>query len=142
MMKPISGSMAALIVGGLAAATSPAFAQSIAEQWRQGLAGTRLTSYSGSAISSNSTLTVVNFCRNGRYSYHKEGSWSVPGLAGGASNNRITGRWDIRQFGAQVALVYVTDHGERGSFPIYLQNNGRVNIGGTSFAAQRGAAGC
>ncbi len=142
MMKVISGSIATLALCGLAALTAPAIAQSIAQQWRQGLAGTRLTSYAGSAISSNSTLTVVNFCRNGRYSYSKEGSWSAPGVAGGASNSRTTGRWDIRQSGAQVVLVYRTDRGESGSFPIHLQNNGRVNIGGTSFAAQRGAAGC
>ncbi len=117
-------------------------AQSLVEQWQQGLAGTRLTSYSGSVISSNSTLTVIDFCRDGRYSYYKEGSWSVPGTAGGASNNRINGRWQISAQGSQVFLMYRTDAGEQGTFPVYLQNNGRVNIGGTAFAAQRGGAGC
>jgi hypothetical protein len=118
------------------------FAQSLAQQWKQGLSGTRLTAYSGSAISSNSTLTVVEFCGDGRYRYYQEGSWSVPGTAGGASNNRITGQWDIRQTYNQVGLVYVTDDGERGFFPIYLQNDRRVNIGGTAFAAEQGAASC
>ena len=127
---------------GLLLTTAPASAQSFVQQWKQGLSGTRLTSYSGSAISSNSTLTVINFCRNGRYSYYKEGSWSVPGTAGGASNSNISGYWDIQQNGNQVLLVYITDQGERGGFPIYLQNNGRVNIGGTAFAAQQGGAGC
>ena len=122
--------------------STPAAAQSLAEQWRQGLAGAKLTAYSGSAISSNSTLTVVSFCRNGRYSYYKEGSWSSPGLAGGASENRINGRWDVQQQGGQAYLVYRTDAGDSGAFPLTLQANGRVNIGGTSFAAQRGAAGC
>ncbi len=117
-------------------------ASSLVQQWKDGLSGARLTSYSGSAISSNSTLTVINFCRNGRYSYSKEGSWSEPGYAAGASNSTITGNWDVQQSGAYMYLVYRTDNGERGSFPIYLQNNGRVNIGGTSFAAERGASGC
>lgn len=126
----------------LAAIPTVASAQSLVQQWRQGLRGSRLTSYSGSVISSNSSLTVINFCSNGRYSYYREGSWSVPGQAGGASNNRITGRWDIQQQGPRTLLVYQTDYGQSGSFPIYLQNNGRVNIGGAAYAVQRGGAGC
>lgn len=130
------------VIANLFLFTGVSQAQSLAEQWEQGLAGVKLTAYAGSVISSNSTLTVVRFCSNGRYHYYKEGSWSSPGVAGGASNNNISGRWSIRQQGVQVLLVYATDQGEQGSFPIYLQNNGRVNIGGTAFAAERGAAGC
>ncbi len=126
----------------LAAASTVTAAESLVQQWKQGLSGSKLTSYSGSVINSNSTLTVVSFCHNGRYSYYKEGSWSVPGQAGGASNSQITGRWDIQQQGNQFLLVYVTDNGESGNFPIYLQNNGRVNIGGTEFAVQQGGSGC
>ncbi len=114
----------------------------IVEQWQQGLKGAKLTSYSGSVISSNSTLETVSFCSNGQYQYYKEGSWSVPGVAGGASNNTITGRWQVLQNAAGVMLQYVTDQGEQGTFPIYLQANGRVNIGGTAFAVQQGGAGC
>ncbi|MGD2062893.1 MAG: hypothetical protein PVF51_04850 [Nitrospirota bacterium] len=130
------------LVLGVALLSVTASAQSLAQQWKQGLSGTRLTSYSGSAISSNSTLTVVELCGNGRYRYYKEGSWSVPGQAGGASNDQITGRWDIQQRYGQTILVYVTDRGDRGFFPIYLQNDRRVNIGGTAFSAQQGAASC
>ncbi len=139
--QPIKKSLI-LTLGLLAVLAPKAIAQSLAEQWKQGLSGSRLTSYSGSSISSNSTLTVVNFCRNGRYSYYREGSWTVPGQAGGASNSRIAGRWTVQQQGNQVGLIYVTDNGERGYFPMYLQNNGRVNIGGTSFAVQQGGSGC
>ena len=139
--QPIKKSLI-LTLGFLAILAPKAIAKSLAEQWKQGLSGSRLTSYSGSSISSNSTLTVVNFCRNGRYSYYREGSWTVPGQAGGASNSRITGRWTVQQQGNQVGLIYVTDNGERGYFPMYLQNNGRVNIGGTSFAVQQGGSGC
>jgi hypothetical protein len=116
--------------------------ESILEQWQQGLQGALLSSYSGSVISSNSTLTTIRFCSNGRYSYHKEGSWSVPGMAGGASTNTITGRWEVVQSAAGIMLKYITDSGEQGMYPMYLQANGRVNIGGTDFAVQQGGAGC
>lgn len=127
---------------GLLLASAPSRAQSLIQQWKQGLSNTKLTSYSGSVISSNSTLMVINLCGNGRYSYYQEGSWSVPGTAGGASNNRATGSWDIQQIGDQVVLAYVADNGTQGSFPIYLQMNGYVNIGGTAYAVQQGGAEC
>ena len=134
--------MTTTITLGFLLASTPTVAQSLVQQWKQGLSGSKLTNYSGSVINSNSTLTIVSFCHNGRYSYYKEGGWSVPSQAWGASNSRITGRWDIQQQGSQFLLVYVTDYGESGTFPIYLQNNGRVNIGGTEFAVQQGGAGC
>ncbi len=119
-----------------------AFAQSLIDRWRSGLSGARLTAYKGSVISNNSTLTVLSLCHNGRYSFYREGSWSAPGAASGANRGRITGRWSVRQQGHQVYLVYATDRGQRGVFPMYLQRNGRVNIGGLAYAVQRGGAGC
>ena len=141
MMNLIKQAAITIALGFLLAPT-PTVAQSLVQQWKQGLSGSKLTSYSGSVINSNSTLTVINFCRNGRYSYYKEGSWSVPGQAGGASNNTIYGRWDVQQQGYQMLLVYITDYGQSGAFPLYLQNNGRVNIGGADYAVQQGGAGC
>ena len=124
------------------ASSSTAFGGSLVRQWKQGLSGSQLASYSGSYVTNRSTLTTINFCRNGRYTYAREASWRVKGSAAGASNNRITGRWDVKQRGNQVYLTYVTDRGQRGSFPIYLQNNGRVNIGGAAYGVKRGGAGC
>ena len=60
----------------------------------------------------------------------------MPGTAGGGSNSNVTGRWDIQKRGNNAILVYVTDKSKQGSFQIYLQNNGRVNIGGDAFAVQ------
>jgi len=117
-------------------------ANSLEQQWMLALSGAKLTAYSGSIISSNSTLTVINLCSNGRYTYHREGSWSVPGAGGGASNNRIAGTWDIRERGGQVQLSYRTDSGDTGAFPLYSQSNGRINIGGMAYAIQPGAASC
>ena len=131
-----------IIATGIFLASSSVGADSILQQWQQGLKGSKLTSYSGSVISSNSTLTTVSLCSNGRYSYYREGSWSVPGMAGGASNSTITGRWEVIQNSNVVMLKYVTDNGEEGTYPVYLQNNGRVNIGGTAFAVEQGGAGC
>ena len=130
------------IACGLLLTSVSSVAEDYVEQWKQGLSGSKLTAYSGSVISSNSTLTTVSFCRDGRYSYYKEGSWSVPGMANGASNNTITGHWQVLQSDNNIMLKYVTDAGEQGMFPIYLQNNGRVNIAGTEFSVQQGEAGC
>ena len=115
----------------------------LVQQWKNGLKGARLVSYAGSVISSNSSLTTINFCHDGHhYNYFKEASWSVPGQAGGASNNRITGQWDIQKNLYGVALTYITDQGESGSFPIYLQTNGKVNIGGEAYSVQSGGSDC
>lgn len=123
--------------------TSAKATDSIVQQWKNGLKGARLVAYSGSVISSNSTLTTINFCNDGlRYNYYKEGSWSIPGMAGGASNNRIRGQWDIQQTITGVSLTYMTDQGASGAFPIYLQADGKVNVGGEAYAVQRGGAGC
>ena len=130
------------IAAGLLLIPLSSVAEDYVEQWKQGLSGSKLTAYSGSVISSNSTLTTISFCRDGRYLYYKEGSWSVPGMANGASNNTISGRWQLVQSGNNIMLKYVSDAGEQGMFPVYLQNNGRVNIGGTEFAVQQGGAGC
>jgi hypothetical protein len=113
------------------------------QQWKNGLKGARLVAYSGSVINYNSTLTRINFCHDGQsYSYFREGSWSVPGMAGGTSNSKITGKWDIQMNNFGVMLTYVTDQGQSGFFPIYLQSNGKVNIGGTAYTVQTGAADC
>jgi hypothetical protein len=118
-------------------------AANLKQQWKNGLKGARLVAYSGSVISSNSTLTTINFCRDGkRYNYFREGSWSVPGMAGGASNNKITGQWDIQQNNYGVLLTYITDQGQSGSFPVYLQSNGKVNIGGTAYSVESEASDC
>ena len=134
--------ISASILASLLLIPSTLKADNLVQQWKQGLSGAKLTSYSGSAISSNSTLTVINLCRNGRFTYYKEGSWSVPGMAGGASNSTLTGNWDVRRYNNQMMLLYRNDNGEQGGFPIYLQNNGRINIGGTTYAAQQGMAQC
>lgn len=63
-------------------------------------------------------------------------------MAGGASNNTVTGNWRVQQTGRQMFLLYNTDAGQQGSYLIYLQNNGRVNIGGEAYAVQQGGAGC
>lgn len=111
-------------------------------QWQQGLRGTQLTAYEGRITSNNSTLTVLELCTNGRYKYYKEGSWNLPGQAGGASQNIITGNWEVQAYQGQIYLAYATDQGEQGAFPIYLMQNGKVSIGGTSFSAVQGAPKC
>lgn len=159
--------LASIILGGLVAcaAVQSAVADSaLVQKWKTGLSGARLTAYQGSVVSNSSSLTVLDLCSSGRYAYYREGSWSTPSgprryrydpdtggsgyttndpdTASGASTNRITGRWDVRQVGGGVVLAYATDQGDSGSFPMYLQSNGRVNIGGLDYAVQQGGAGC
>ncbi|MCB9725607.1 MAG: hypothetical protein H6748_16285 [Spirochaetaceae bacterium] len=130
-----------LVCGGLVVA-SVTRADSVLEQWRSGLSGARLTAYSGSVISSNSSLTTLTLCRSGRFHLDRDASWSVPGQAGGASRGVVTGRWGVESAGGGIVVTYETDEGERGAYPVYLQANGRVNLGGVAYATERGAAGC
>ena len=109
---------------------------------QEGLAGARLTSYSGSVLRSNSTLTTINFCRDGSYTFEREGSWSISGQGGGASQSRIEGVWKVARRGPAVFLDYRTTDQRSGSFPIHLENNGRVNIGGASYAVEQNRAQC
>lgn len=120
-------------------------AKPLIDKWTNGLSGARLTSFSGSSVASSnphSTLTVINFCKNNRYTYRKEGSWTIPNTAAGASNNTISGYWSITQQGLQTLLNYTTDKGVKGAFPIYLQTDGRVNIGGAAYAIEQGKSAC
>ncbi len=135
----------AILVLGVAAPgalAAQAGGDDVVTRWQDGLEGVRLTAYSGSAISSNSTLTVLDLCTDGRYRYSQEGSWSVPGQAGGASTNQVTGRWEVGRVNGAVVLLYRSDQGEEGAFPVYLQNDGRVNVGGAAYSAEQGAARC
>lgn len=116
---------------------------SVLEQWRQGLRGALLTAYSGSVISSNSSLTTLRLCRSGRFRLDREGSWSAGGVAAGANQSTVTGTWDVEQGpGGVIVVTWRTDDGQTGGYPAYLQANGRVNLGGVAYAAQRGGAGC
>ncbi|MFK7897940.1 MAG: hypothetical protein AB8G23_19055 [Myxococcota bacterium] len=127
---------------GLALTSRTVKAGSLVDEWETGLRGALLTSYSGSIISSNSSLTTLRLCRSGRFRLEREGSWSAGDAAMGASQSVLTGTWDVVAQGLSIVVTYVTDSGQSGGYPVYLQNNGRVNLGGTSYAAQRGGAGC
>lgn len=133
--------MLVLIVGSIINQCAVAN-ESLVLQWKKGLSGAKLTAYNGSVISSNSSLTVINFCSNGRYSFYKEGGWFVPGAASGASNQTIYGQWDVKEQFGSVVLTYLTDQGLRGQFALYLQRNGRVNIGGAAYSVQKNSANC
>lgn len=117
-------------------------AESPLAQWKTGLSGALLTSYQGSVIGSHSTLTTLRLCRDGRFQLDREGSWNADGAAMGANQSRVTGRWDVIERGGRIVVTYRTDAGDEGGYPVWLQNNGRVNLGGVAYAAQRGGAGC
>ncbi|MCR9095742.1 MAG: hypothetical protein NXI30_16090 [bacterium] len=126
----------------LTLAPLPVLAESPLAQWKAGLSGALLTAYSGSVISSNSSLTTLRLCRNGRFQLDREGSWNAGGAAMGANQSRITGRWDVIESGGQIIVTYTTDAGDQGGYPVWLRNDGKVDLGGVAYAAQRGGAGC
>jgi hypothetical protein len=132
-----------IIAALLAQQGSLAFAKgSLLDQWRQGLTGAYMTAYKGSVLGNSSSLTELWLCKSGRFVRRTDAGFYLPGQASGASKGRITGRYDFKKVGGQVHLVYRTDRGQTGSFPLVLQRNGRVNIGGAAFAVQQGGAGC
>ncbi len=144
-MKTRSGPLTALVSLSLAfSLTGPpaASANPILEQWKEGLSGALLTAYSGSVVSSHSSLTTLRLCRSGRFRLDRDASWNAGGAAMGASQGLITGTWSVEARGPAIVVTYVTDAGDRGAYPVHLQNDGRVNLGGVSYAAQRGGAGC
>ncbi len=127
----------------IALAAPSAGAGEILDAWKDGLRGARLTAFSGSVMRSNSSLTVLTLCRSGRFRLETDASWSAPGGAAmGASVGVVTGTWNVESRAGAIFVTYRTDAGESGAYPTYLQPNGRVNIGGTAYAAERGAAGC
>ena len=119
-----------------------AHANSPLDEWKSGLSGALLTAYSGSVISSNSSLTTLRLCRDGRFQLDREGSWNAGGAAMGANQSRITGRWNVIESAGRIVVTYTTDTGDQGGYPVWLQNDGKVNLGGVAYAAQRGGAGC
>lgn len=127
----------------LALNTSAAVAKdSHLEQWRKGLTGAYMTAYKGSVLGNSSSLTELWLCRNGRFVRKTDAGFYLPGQASGASKGRITGRYGFKTIRGQTHLTYRTDQGQTGSFPLVLQRNGRVNIGGAAFAVKQGGAGC
>lgn len=111
-------------------------------QWKKGLTGAYMTAYKGSVLGNSSSLTEIWLCRNGRFVRKIDAGFYLPGQASGASKGRITGRYGFKSIRGQVHLTYKTDRGQTGSFPLVLQRNGRVNVGGVAYAVQQGGAGC
>jgi len=118
------------------------YADSIVEQWKNELTGSRLTAYTGSASSSNNVLKVINFCSDGRYNDNKKGKWNSSSVAGAVSSAKIEGKWDVREMNTITFLTYESDDGQQGAFPIYLLPSGRVDIGGASYTVDKGKSGC
>ncbi|MEZ5652892.1 MAG: hypothetical protein R3E87_20335 [Burkholderiaceae bacterium] len=128
----------ALVLSSQAAQAAPNYLQ----LWQQGLTGAYLTAYQGSVVGNSSSLTELRLCGNGRFIRQTDAGYYVPGQASGASKGRITGNYGFKAIGTQIHITYRTDQGQSGSFPLTLQHNGRVNIGGLAFAVQQGGAGC
>ena len=113
-------------------------------QWKQHLSDSQLVYYWSSRGGFGSTLTEINFCRNGRYNSYNDGSFygSPSNSPDFVFDGRESGRWNIQKQGNQIILIYASDIGKKRAVPIELEDNGRINIGGTSFAVKRKGARC
>ena len=113
-------------------------------QWKQRLSGSQLVHYWSSSIGYGSTLTEINFCRNGRYNSYNDGSFygSPSNSPDFVFDGRENGRWNIQRQDNQIILIYASDTGEKRAAPIELEDNGRIKIGKTSFAVDRKGARC
>ena len=113
-------------------------------QWKQHLSGSQLVYYWSSRGGFGSTLTEINFCRNGRYNSYNDGSFygSPSNSADFVFDGRESGRWNIQRQGNKIILIYASDIGKKRAVPVELEDNGRINIGGTFFAVKRKGARC
>ena len=115
-----------------------------ARQWKQHLSGSQLVYYWASRIGQGSSLTKINFCRNGHYNLYSDGGFfSSPSKSPSfVFDGRENGRWNIQQQDNQIILIYASDRGKRRAFPIKLEDNGQININGTAFYVKQKGAKC
>ncbi len=124
----------------LVSSATPAFADSVVEQWMQGLGGTRLTLDSPARPAR--IEPVVHFCPDGRYRSERRDLRPVTAAASGVEPGGASGRWWIERSGSRVLLRLVSDTGEQDRLAVFRQDDGRVNVAGVAYAPEFHAAGC
>lgn len=114
------------------------------------VAGSQLVFYQRTSYVNDNTassITYVNFCRDGRFSLNYDGGFSVVASGGGAQGANYgsrSGTWrvDIQEGVTYVTLIY--GNGQRQSNPVqvpYLRQ-GRWRVGNTQYALVRNKVRC
>ncbi len=104
------------------------------------------TSYLNDNVASS--ITYVNFCRDGRFWMNYDGSFSVEGGYGdnaqGASYGRNSGSWQLVTYQGQPAVFLSFNNGNTSVNPVNkgLILQGRWRVGNTQYAVQRNKVRC
>ncbi len=104
------------------------------------------TSYLNDATASS--ITYVNFCRNGNFSMNYDGSFAVEGYYGdnaqGATHGQNSGTWQLVEYKGQPAVFLAFYNGNTSVNPVNKQRirEGRWRIGNTQYAVQRNKVIC
>ncbi|GAA4271561.1 hypothetical protein U6A24_13325 [Aquimarina gracilis] len=121
------------------------------ELYAQQIAGSQLVYYQRTSLfndSMASSMTYVNFCKDGRFGVNYEGSFSVEGDYGGnahgANYGSNFGTWKVIPGQNGPALQLNFANGGEGIYPINPQQlyTGRWRIGNTQYALQKGKVIC
>ncbi|MEO1653629.1 MAG: hypothetical protein AAFU64_08795 [Bacteroidota bacterium] len=130
--------------------TSPATSQ-VHSDIHSLIAGSQLVYYTSNSILSDnrhSSITYVNFCRDGRFWLNYDGSFSVKGSTGGsamgASNGTSYGTWELISQAGSPYLRMNFQNGRRDLYPVYkhLILQGSWKNGNTKYAIQRNKVQC
>lgn len=120
-------------------------------QLQQVVAGSQLVYYTRTSYLNDATassITYVNFCRNGKFSINYDGSFSVEGYYGdnaqGASYGKNAGTWQLVTYNGQPAVFLAYNNGQT-SINTFNKANvyaGRWRIGNTQYALVRNKVNC
>lgn len=114
------------------------------------VAGSQLVYYQRTSYVNDNTassITYVNFCRDGRFSLNYDGGFSVEGSGGnahGASYGSNIGTWSVSNQGGSPQVVLTFANGQSSANPVNLNNlrQGRWRIGNTQYALVRNKVRC
>lgn len=115
------------------------------------VAGSQVVYYTRTSYLNDNTassITYVNFCRNGTFTLNYDGSFMVEGYygdnAGGASYGQNSGKWQLVNYQGQPAVFMAYSNGNTSVNPIQKQLllQGRWRIGNTQYAIQRNKVNC
>lgn len=115
------------------------------------IAGSQLVYYQRTSYVNDNTassITYINFCRNGQFSLNYDGGFSVEGRYGGnaqgSSQGSNYGTWEVSSHQGQPSVTLRFANGQVNTNPVNLANlrSGRWRIGNTQYALVRNKVRC